>query len=59
MNEAVGYISATNENHAILTVPLKSTLFIEKQDITQARVIFDDGRTIRPDQRKKGLCNYW
>lgn len=53
MTEAAGYISGCEKGCIHLVVPLESTYFIEKQDITQARVIFDDGRRIRPDQRKK------
>lgn len=53
MLEAVGYIKEAEENSVLLTVPVESAFFIDKQDIVQARVIFDDGRHIRPEQRKK------
>ena len=37
-------------------MPVESARFIERENITGARVIFDDGRRIRPDQRKKAYA---
>ena len=54
--EAVGYISGIKENCVQLTVPVEHTYFVDRQDITAARVIFDDGRRICPDQRKKAYA---
>lgn len=53
MVEAVGFISEISDNNIRLIVPIDNMYVFEKQDITQALVIFDDGRRIRPDQRKK------
>lgn len=54
--EAVGYISGTEDNCIHIAVPVKNTYFIEKENITGARIIFDDGRLIRADQRKKAYA---
>lgn len=56
MNDAVGYISGVEDGYVLLTVPVRNTYFIEKQNITQADVRFDDGRRIRPEQRKKAYA---
>lgn len=54
--EHVGYINDVQNNFVSLLVPVENMYFIDKQDITQARVIFDDGRKIRPEQRKKAYA---
>ena len=56
MREYVGTISSCNQGVVRLCVPIDSEWFLEKQEITQARVIFDDGRMIRADQRKKAYA---
>lgn len=53
MTEAEGLISRIENNYVLLTVPVKNSRFIEKQNITGARVIFDDGRLINREQQKK------
>ena len=54
--EYVGYISDVQNNCVSLVVPVENVYFIDKKDVTQARVIFDDGRRIRAEQRKKAYA---
>lgn len=51
--EADGLIYRKKDNCVLLAVPLENTSFIDKQNITEARVIFHDGRSISALQRKK------
>jgi hypothetical protein len=53
MFEAVGYISnVTEQGVATIVVPLEKAYRIDQQEIREVRVIFSDGRTITPEQRK-------
>lgn len=51
--ETVGFICGIHEDYIQLTVPIEHSFWIDKNEITKARVVFDDGRTIGADQRKK------
>lgn len=53
MNEAVGYIQKVNEGSIQILVPFERMWELEKKNITECRVILDDGRTISAIQRKK------
>lgn len=53
MIEAEGLISRRENDFVLLTVPLESSDFIDKQNITEAKVIFCDGRMINREQQKK------
>ena len=50
--EAVGEIFKVKDGRAIIIAPV-SPYLLEKQDIKQCLVRFDDERTIKADQRKK------
>lgn len=56
MLTAQGYIQDVQEHFATIFVPLDRTYLISKQEITTCEVRFDDGRTIRPEQRKKAYA---
>lgn len=56
MLTAQGYIQDVQEHFATILVPLDRTYLISKQEITTCEVRFDDGRTIRPEQRKKAYA---
>lgn len=51
--EADGLICRKENNYVLLTVPLENSSFIDKQSITEAKVIFHDGRMINREQQKK------
>lgn len=51
--EAEGLIIHRDNNYVLLTVPLDNSSFIDKQNITEAKVIFHDGRIINREQQKK------
>lgn len=54
MNEAVGYIQQVNNKGYIqVLVPFERIWEIDKKNITECRVILDDGRRISAIQRKK------
>lgn len=53
MNEAVGYIQQVNNGFIQVVVPFERIWELEKKNITECRVIFDDGRHISAEQRKK------
>lgn len=56
MIEARGLISRKENDYILLTVPVENTDFIEKYNMTGARVIFDDGRVINREQQKKAYA---
>ena len=53
--EAVGEIYKVKDGRAIIIAPV-SPYLLEKQDIKQCLVRFDDGRTITAEQRKKAYA---
>lgn len=53
MNEAVGYIQDIKKDSISVFVPFERIWEIEKKNITECRVILDDGRHISAEQRKK------
>ena len=53
--EAVGEIFKVKDGRAIIIAPV-SPYLLEKQDIKQCLVRFDDGRTITAEQRKKAYA---
>lgn len=53
MLESVGYIQKLNKDGITVLVPEVNTYSIERQNITECTVRFEDGRTISPEQRKK------
>lgn len=56
MNEIVGYVQKVGVNHITIFAPIESTDNFKKQEITKARVIFDDGRVINREQQKKAYA---
>ena len=53
MNEAVGYIQDIKKDYISVLVPFQRMWELEKKNITECRVILDDGRHISAEQRKK------
>lgn len=49
----VGLISGIKDNCVMVVVPMENIRMIDKQNITSCEVMFSDGRTISPEQRKK------
>lgn len=53
MRENVGYIQQVADKWVTVFVPIEARDSLEKQNITECAVIFDDGRSISALQRKK------
>lgn len=53
---STGYIQTVENGYATILVPLEKPYLIDKQEITGCEVRFDDGRTVRPDQRRKAYA---
>lgn len=56
MIENVGYIQDIKDRYAVVVVPITETYTFEKKNITECRVVFDDGRRISALQRKKAYA---
>ena len=50
-----GLIQNVSDGYVTVVVPVDKEYIIEKQDITECEVRFDDGRTITAEQRKKHM----
>ena len=51
--EVTGYISGYDGHTLELLAPFEDSQFLERRDVTQCRVILEDGRTVSPVQRNK------
>ena len=56
MIDNVGYIQDIKDTYAVVVVPITEAYSFEKKNITECRVVFDDGRTISALQRKKAYA---
>lgn len=53
---AKGYIQEVQDNYVTVCVPIDKIYLIDKQQITDCEVRFDDGRTISAEQRRKAYA---